>query len=138
MWDPTKFTIFEVQRPYWHTALCLPSSGNSLLAGTSSYLALIPFVTAQTPNIVLFGLSLSGFPQDFKTRLLGKGFHTLIMGVSFSSPTNMEYHKPNSYNSKRIIRVYWIIEPTWLALLFFFGRVGLPTDKHMEIDKEPK
>ena len=27
-------------------------------------------------DIVHFGLSLLGSPQDFKTRLLGKGFHT--------------------------------------------------------------
>jgi len=31
-------------------------------------------------------------PQGFKTRLIGKGFHTLIKGVSCSSPTNVEYH----------------------------------------------
>ena len=44
-------------------------------------------------DIVLFGLSLSGFsPQDYKTRLLGEGFHTLINGVLFSSPTNMGHH----------------------------------------------
>ena len=44
-------------------------------------------------DIVLFGLSLSGFPQGFKTRLLGEGFHTLINGVLFSSPTNMGHHR---------------------------------------------
>ena len=48
-------------------------------------------------DIVLFGLSLSGFPfraspQDFKTRMLGEGFHTLIKGLLFSSPTNVGYH----------------------------------------------
>ena len=28
-------------------------------------------------------------PQGFKTRLLGEGFHTLINGGLFSSPTNV-------------------------------------------------
>ena len=32
-------------------------------------------------DIVLFGLFLTGFPRDFKTRLLGEGFHTLINDV---------------------------------------------------------
>ena len=56
-------------------------------------------------DIVLFGLSLSGFPstlgspfraspQGFKTRLLGEGFHTLINGDLFSSPTNVGHHNP--------------------------------------------
>jgi len=40
---------------------------------------------------MFFGLSLMGFPI---TRLLGKGFHTLIKGVSLSSPTNVGYHNP--------------------------------------------
>ena len=34
-----------------------------------------------------------GFPlKVFKMRLLGKGFHTLIKGVSFSSPTDVGSH----------------------------------------------
>ena len=42
-------------------------------------------------------LSSMGFPfrtspQDFKTRLLGRGFHTLIKNVSFSLPINMGSH----------------------------------------------
>ena len=37
-----------------------------------------------------FGLSL----KVFKTRLLGRGFHTLIKGVSFSSPTDVGSHNP--------------------------------------------
>ena len=36
-------------------------------------------------DIVLFRAS----PQDFKMRLLGRGFHTLIKNVSFSSPTDV-------------------------------------------------
>ena len=38
----------------------------------------------------LFGLSL----EVFKTRLLWRGFHTLIKGVSFSSPTDVGHHNP--------------------------------------------
>ena len=49
-------------------------------------------------EIVLFGFSLPGFPfraspQSFKTHLLGRGFHTLIKNASFSSPTDMRFHK---------------------------------------------
>ena len=41
-------------------------------------------------DIVLFELSL----KVFKTCLLGRGFHTLIKSVSFSSPTNVGSHNP--------------------------------------------
>ena len=37
-----------------------------------------------------FGLAL----KIFKTRLLGRGFHTLIKSVSFSSPTDVGSHNP--------------------------------------------
>ena len=37
-------------------------------------------------DIVLFGLSLSGSPS--------RGFHTLINGGLFSSPTNVGHHNP--------------------------------------------
>ena len=48
-----------------------------------------------TANRVLFGFFLSSFPSRFfKTRLLGRGFHTLIKNVSFSSPTDMGSHNP--------------------------------------------
>ena len=50
----------------------------------------------QLADIVLFGLSLScfpsfeRFPSNFKMRLLGKGFHTVISGGLFS--TNVGHH----------------------------------------------
>ena len=52
-------------------------------------------------DIVLFGL----FPfrltlKVFKTRLLGKGFHTLIKGVSFSFPTKVGHHNPPSFRAQ--------------------------------------
>ena len=57
-------------------------------------LALIPFVTIQVHREQI--LSSLGFPfrayPDFKICLLGRSFHTLIKGVSFSSPTNVGYH----------------------------------------------
>ena len=40
-------------------------------------------------DIVLFRLSLSGFAQCFKTRLLGEGFHTLYKMVVCSPPQPM-------------------------------------------------
>ena len=35
---------------------------------------------------------LWAFPHGFKTRLLGRGFHTLIRNVSFPSPTEVGSH----------------------------------------------
>ena len=45
-------------------------------------------------DIVLSGLSLSRFPSRFLKRVCGRGFHTLIKGVSFSSPTDVGSHNP--------------------------------------------
>ncbi|KAG7020717.1 WD repeat-containing protein DWA2, partial [Cucurbita argyrosperma subsp. argyrosperma] len=55
--------------------------------------------------ILVFGFSLMSFPI---TRLLGKGFHTLINNVSFSSPTNVGYHNPPLFRAQR---------PRWLLFL---------------------
>ena len=46
--------------------------------------------------IVLFGLSLSGF----KTCMLGEGFHTLINGGLFFSPTNVGHHNPPPFGAQ--------------------------------------
>ena len=47
------------------------------------------------PDIVLFGLLLFELPlKVFKTRLLGRGSHTLIKNVLFSSPTDVRSHNP--------------------------------------------
>ena len=103
-----KSTPFGAQRPYWHIASCLLPLGNSKKADTS-FGGTSPSVyslwgTARrlahrlvsgsdtifnTPNspladIVLFGFSLFGYPQGFKTRL-GEGFHTLINRGLFPS-----------------------------------------------------
>ena len=43
-------------------------------------------------HIVFFGLSLLGFPSRLQNRPLGEGFHTLIQGVLFSSPTTAGHH----------------------------------------------
>ena len=50
-------------------------------------------------DIVLFGLSLC--PKGFKTRLQGEGFHTLINGGLFSSPTNVGHHNPPPFEVQR-------------------------------------
>ena len=41
---------------------------------------------------MFFGFPFRAFPQDFKTRLLGEGFHTFIKGLLFSSPINVGHH----------------------------------------------
>ena len=76
-------TPFGEQPPRWHIVRCL---------------TLIPFVTAQIHLYqILSYLSFPSWvsPQGFKTRLLGEGFHTLIKGVLFSSPTNVGHHTFN-------------------------------------------
>ena len=55
-------------------------------------------------------------PQGFKSRLLGEGFHALIKGGLFSSPTNVGYYNPPPFGAQR---------PRSLALLPLID-VGLP------------
>ena len=43
-------------------------------------------------DIVFFGFPFRTSPQGFKTRLLGRGFHTLIKNVLFFSPTDVGSH----------------------------------------------
>lgn len=44
-------------------------------------------------DIVLFSFHFWDFPQGFKTRLLGRCFHTLLIrNVSISPPTDMGSH----------------------------------------------
>ena len=50
-------------------------------------------------NIVLFGLPL----KVFKTRLLGRGFHTLIKNASFPFSTEVGSHITKGQNSTRIV-----------------------------------
>ena len=40
-------------------------------------------------------------PHSFKTRLLGRGFHTLIRNVSFPSPTDVGSHNPSPLEAQR-------------------------------------
>ena len=47
-------------------------------------------------DIVLFRLPL----KVFKTRLLGRGFHTLIKNVSFSSPADVRSQSNDRVNTK--------------------------------------
>ena len=54
------------------------------------------YLSLPLADIVLFGLSLSGFlSRVFKTRLLKRDFHTLIKNVSFPSPIGHSFG--NSY-----------------------------------------
>ena len=70
-----------------------PLSGLTLLAGTSPGVSGFDTIcnSPRPPlaDIVLFGLSF----KVFKTCLLGRDFHTLLKGVSFTSPTNVGSHK---------------------------------------------
>ena len=60
------------------------------------------FVTAQAHRQqILFSLDFffRGSPKVFKTRLLGRGFHTFIKNVSFYSPTNVGSHNPSPFRA---------------------------------------
>ena len=53
----------------------------------------------------LVDISSLGFPfqaplKVFKTRLLGRGFHTLIKNDSFPSPTDMGSHNPPPFKAQ--------------------------------------
>ena len=49
----------------------------------------------------------SGFLLDvFKTCLLGRGFHTLIKNVSFSSPTDMGSHNPPPLGPRALLVLF--------------------------------
>ena len=96
-----------------------PPLGPSVLAGTSPHVHPPPSGLMSTPlrdsvslfvgtlhfdticngpplaNIVLFGAFPFTTPlKVFKTRLVGRDFHTLIESVSFSSTTDVESHNP--------------------------------------------
>ena len=66
MWDHYQIHPLWGQHPYWHTASCLPPFREQRKGWhIIRCLTLIPFVTTLNPplaDIVLFGLSLSGFP----------------------------------------------------------------------------
>ena len=50
------------------------------------------------PDLSLADISFRGSPQDFKTRLLGEGFHTLIKGDLFSSQPMWDITLPLRFN----------------------------------------
>ena len=70
--------------PKWCT---FPLSLSSLTAGSVS-------VTTQVHAIVLLNFHFRVSPQVIKMRLLGRGLHTLIKNVSFSSRTDVGSHNP--------------------------------------------
>ena len=81
-------------------------------------------------------------PQDFKMRLLGEGFHILINGVLFSSPTNVGYHNPPPFGLSVLANTLSFFQLTWdrhqihpplgsassLALFLLPIHVGLPSN----------
>ena len=55
-----------------------------------------PSLSLVNTSIIFFGLSLPDFPQGFKTRLLGRGFHTLVRNAFFPTPTDVGTHSLSS------------------------------------------
>ena len=56
-----------------------------------------------------FGLPL----KVYKTHLLGRGFHTLIKNVSFSSPTDVGSHNPPSFRASVLASTRPILQSMW-------------------------
>ena len=77
-------------------------------------------VFCNDPNLLLtdivLGFSFRAFPQRFKTCMLGKGFHTLTKGVSFSSRTNVGFSQSTSLQGSAFS----------LTLVPFSNRCGIP------------
>ena len=93
--------------PFWGTARRLahrPVSGSNTICNNPDPLL---------ADIVLFELSLSGFPQGSKTRLLGEDFHTLINGSLFSSPTNVGHHNPPPPGPNVLIGTLSFLQSMW-------------------------
>ena len=76
---------------FWYVILCyitLYDMPNNIMCNGPSLLLV---------DIVLFGLTF----KVFKMCLLGKGFHTLVKGISLSSPTNVGSYYPPIFRAQR-------------------------------------
>ena len=88
MWDITIRPLRGPASLLAHSLMSMPHWGSTfsmthrLVSGSDS---ICNSPSLPLADIVLFGLSL----KNFKTHLLGRGFHALIKNVSFSSPTNV-------------------------------------------------
>ena len=51
--------------------------------------------------------------QGFKTGLLGEGFHTLINGGLFSSPTNVGHHNPLPFGPSVLAGTLSFLQSMW-------------------------
>ena len=56
-----------------------------------------------------FGLPL----KVFKTRLLGRGFHTLVKNASFSSPTDVGSHNPPRSGPSVLVGTRSLLQLMW-------------------------
>ena len=112
---PLMSTPYRAQPPRWHITWCL---------------ALIPFVTTQC-SLWAFPF---GFPlKVFKMHLLGRGFHTLIKNVSFSSPTNMGSHIPPPSGPSILADTHSLLQSMWTPQSTPFGPsvlAGIPPHVH--------
>ena len=61
-------------------------------------------------DLVLFGFSLE---RSFKTRLLGRGFHTLIKGDLFSFPTDVGYHNSSPSGLNVLVDTSFFLQLMW-------------------------
>ena len=62
---------------------CLKSSIDSCNSSSLSLIDIVYFDTIHVVNLMIF-----------RTLMLGKGLHIVMMNVSFSSPTNVRSHSP--------------------------------------------
>ena len=50
---------------------------------------------------------------NFKTRMLGRCFHTLIKGVSFFSPTDVRHYNPHPLGPSVIVDTHFFLQSMW-------------------------
>ena len=85
-----------------------PPSGLNVLTSTRSLLQSMwdppPIHPLQSPTSLLA-----------QTRMLERGFHTLIRNVSFSSPTNVGSHNPHPFRAQRL-RWHSFTSPTSVSI----------------------
>ena len=109
-----------------------PLSGPSVLAGTPPSVWHCNSSSPLLVNFFLFGLSL----KVFKTRLLGRSFHTLIKNVSFSSPNNVRSHNPPPFRTSVLADTCSPLQSMWDLTLNMLNSSQTISEKYENITSQ--
>ena len=118
MWDLQSIPLWGPASLLAHCLVSTPLRGSASSLTHRLVSGFDPIYNSPSPplvDIILFGLSLSGFPSRFlKTRLLGRDFHTLIKNASFFSPTNVGSHTSDLgiFSINRLILGFFFLQPS--------------------------